>query len=192
MFLPLLTSSLLLPLFVYVFLPFVLQDIFIKAAISKFPFIKLNKWTQTAASREGSCRPQPHWRSRSGSRGSAAAGFPRRGPRLSLQLCCHPFYKPHGYTQLWSASAHQYSLYALNKPNTCCFYFMAKRKRVAPVPGKPDGSHSPPDSSGKCPKRHPPFCLGWKTPSFLCNGLCSTSFLEHISSSDAPQSLLEQ
>lgn len=111
MFLPLLTCSLLLPLFVYVFLPFVLQHIFIKAAISKLPFIKTKQpSTNTRKQRGQAADPQPRRRSHSGGRGRAAAGLPRQGPRLSLQLRCHPFYKPHGYTQLWSASAHQHNL----------------------------------------------------------------------------------
>lgn len=184
---------------VHVFLPFVLQDIFIKAAISKLPFIKTKQAkTNIRQQRGGLQTPSPATEAaREGGRGRVAAGLPRRGPRLSLQLRCHPFYRPHGYTQLWSAAAHQYNLYAFKhkfiyKPNTCWFYFMVKRKRSATVPSKPKRSLSSPGSSGKCPRRHPPFYLGWMAPSFHCNGLCSTSFLEHISSSDAPQSLLEQ
>lgn len=96
---------------VHVFLPFVLQHIFIKAAISKLPFIKTKQpSTNTRKQRGQAADPQPRRRSHSGGRGRAAAGLPRRGPRLSLQLRCHPFYKPHGYTQLWSASAHQRNL----------------------------------------------------------------------------------
>lgn len=66
---------------VHVFLPFVLQDIFIKAAISKLPFIKTKQVTQTSESSEGGCRPpappqKPLGRQRKRGRWAPPAGPP--------------------------------------------------------------------------------------------------------------------
>lgn len=65
---------------VHVFLPFVLQDIFIKAAISKLPFNKTKQAETNIRKQRGGLQTPAPRRSRSGGRGRAALGSPGRAP----------------------------------------------------------------------------------------------------------------
>lgn len=85
---------------VQAFLLFVLQDIFTTAVVSKLPFIKAKQANTNMRKQPGS---EPYLGSRRRSRDGCAEEpqLPWQGPRQpSLQLHCHPFYKPHGYTLL--------------------------------------------------------------------------------------------
>lgn len=85
---------------VRVSLPFVLQNIFTKAVISKLPFIKAKQANTNTRKQRGS-EPYPGSRRRSRDGRAEEPQLPWQGPcQASLQLRCHPFYKPHGYTQL--------------------------------------------------------------------------------------------
>lgn len=176
---------------VQVFLPFVPQDIFTKAVISKPPSIK-TKQAKTSIHQKPASRRSPapaaHGEAAAAAQGTAGAALPQRGPRPPRPPAGSPRSSAvthftnrmitHGFA---SASARQYNLYAFTqkfiyKLNTCCFYFMAERQPQCRSPrASPTARSTPPGSSGKRLRRHLPFALGWEPPSLCCDTIASAA-----------------